>query len=80
MAKIVIYDLHPTDVGSFLDALTPVQMEAVIGGYTISVININGGVNNTENTYYEGSNWYNFKDNKIYTIDYSRSNYNWFYL
>lgn len=80
MAKIVIYDLHPTDVGSFIHALTPLQMETVIGGYTISVININGGVNNTENTYYIGSHWYNFKDNKIYTIDYSRSNYNWFYV
>jgi hypothetical protein len=32
MAKIVISDLHPVDAKNFLHDLTPVRMDAVLGG------------------------------------------------
>lgn len=80
MTKILTSNLHPTDVGVFLHDLTPIQASIIRGGSnSISVTNISDGVNNTENTY-EGSDSFNYRDNKIHTVDYSRSNYNWFYI
>ncbi len=81
MAKIIISYFHPTDVGLFMQNLTPSQCEAVSGGYMyFNLMNISGGINGTENVYYTGSYAFNFHDNKMYTTDYSRSIYNWFYL
>ncbi|RCJ30953.1 hypothetical protein A6770_20745 [Nostoc minutum NIES-26] len=80
MTKTLISDFCSTDIGLFLQDLTPVQANTVRGGSnTISVINISDGVNNTVNTY-EGSDSFNYRDNKVYTVDYSRSNYNLFYI
>jgi len=81
MAKIVIYYFHPTELGAFIHNLTPSQSQAVFGGYMyVNLFNGTGGINNTENTYYLGSHGINFHDNKMYTMDYSRSIFNWFYL
>ncbi len=81
MAKIVILCLHTTDLGLFMHNLNPSQCKIVVGGYiNVNLMNISGGINSTDNAYYTGSDSYNFHDNKIYTMDYSRSIYNWFYL
>ena len=83
MAKIVIYDLHLPGVETFLDNLTPAQKEILLGGYSsVCITNISDSVkiNSAGDDAIEGSNSYNFRDNKIHTIDYSRSNYNWVYV
>lgn len=81
MAGIVSSQLHPQDVWLLLHKLTPSQSETISGGYVyLSLRNITGGVNNSDNTYYTGSYSLNFHDNRFYTMDYSRSIYNWFYL
>ncbi|MDZ8079646.1 MAG: hypothetical protein RMX35_11170 [Nostoc sp. DcaGUA01] len=81
MAKIVISYFTPADLELFLYDLSPSQYESVLGGYMyLNLFNSTGGINNTENVYYLGSYGINFHDNRIYTIDYSRSIYNWFYL
>lgn len=81
MAKIVIYYFQPIELGAFIYNLTPSQSEAVFGGYMyVNLFNATDGINNTENTYYLGSHGINFHDNKMYTMDYSRSIFNWFYL
>ncbi|BBD59694.1 hypothetical protein NIES2109_24850 [Nostoc sp. HK-01] len=81
MASIIISYFHPTDVEVFMYNLTLSQCEAVLGGYTyVNLINITDSVNSISNTYYLGSYAFNFHDNRIYTIDYTRSIYNFFYL
>ncbi len=81
MAEIVSSQLHAKDVWLFLHNLTPSQSETVSGGYIfVSLNNITGGINGIENAYYLGDYSFNFHDNKIHTIDYSRSIYNWIYL
>jgi hypothetical protein len=81
MAKIVISYFHPTDVGIFLHNLNLSECDTVVGGYMyVNLINVSDGINSIENVYYTGTYSLNFHDNKIYTIDYSRSIYNWFYL
>jgi hypothetical protein len=80
MIQIAITLSNFTNVGLFFHNLSPHQSEAVSGGYTyFSVMNLTDGINSVENTY-RGANSFNFHDNKIYTVDYSRSNYNWFYI
>lgn len=62
----------------FLHNLNLSECNTVIGGYMyFRLFNIGGGINNIENIYYTGAYSFNFHDNKIYTIDYSRSVYNW---
>lgn len=80
MTQIAIPITNFTNVRLFLHYLSPYQSEAVSGGYTsVSLINITDGINTVENTY-RGAYSFNFHDNKIYTVDYSRSNYNWFFI
>jgi hypothetical protein len=81
MAKIVISNLHLQDISGFCNDIDLSQTDTILGGYdNIYISNYSdsvssgGGGGNTTN---EGDNSYNFRDNKIYTIDYSRSNYNW---
>jgi hypothetical protein len=83
MAKIVISDLHLADVETFIHNLTPAQKESLLGGHTsIYITNISDEVkiNSSGDNTIEGANSYNFRDNKVNTIDYSRSNYNWIYV
>jgi len=80
MVQIAIALSSSTDLGLFFHYLSPHQSETVSGGYTsVSVMNITGGINTTENTY-RGDYSFNYHDNKIYTVDYSRSIYNWFFV
>ncbi|MBD2499244.1 hypothetical protein [Anabaena azotica] len=80
MNQIVISLPRFTSLGLFEHILSPYQAEAVAGGSIyFSVMNVSDGINTVENTYRGDYSW-NFHDNKIHTIDYSRSNYNWFYI
>jgi hypothetical protein len=80
MSQIAVTLSRFTNLGLFSHILPPSQSEAVSGGYTsFSIMNITDGINTVENTYRGDYSW-NFHDNKIYTIDYSRSNYNWFFM
>lgn len=80
MDKLVISDLHPTDVETFLHYLDPAEVKTVLGGFSwdgdtrARILTIHGDVN-SESTTYEGPGSYH--DNKINTIDYSRSTYIW---
>ncbi|QKQ75013.1 hypothetical protein FBB35_18260 [Nostoc sp. TCL240-02] len=81
MAKIVIFNLCLDDVETFCNPLYLVQLDTIFGGVNNVYIknfsdSVNIGVSGSSTTN-EGANSYNFRDNKIYTIDYSRSNYNW---
>jgi hypothetical protein len=77
MAKIAISYFHPTDLGSFIHNLNPSQCKTVLGGYMyFNLMNLTGGLNNIGNVYIASG----YNDNKIYTVDYTRSIYNWFYL
>jgi hypothetical protein len=81
MAKIVISYFQPTDLGLFMHNLNPLQCKILLGGYMyFNLMNIGGGINNMDNVYYLGSYALNFHDNRMYTMDYSRSLYNWFYF
>lgn len=81
MAKIVISCFHPIDLKLFMYNLTLSKCEIIWGGYVyFNLFNGTGGINNTENVYYLGSHGINFHDNRIYTVDYSRSIVNFFYL
>jgi hypothetical protein len=81
MEQIVSSQLSFHNIGLFIHELPSFQAETVSGGYIyVHVTNISDGVNSIGNTYYIGDYGFNFHDNKIYTIDYSRSIYNWFYL
>ncbi|RCJ30952.1 hypothetical protein A6770_20740 [Nostoc minutum NIES-26] len=88
MSKIIICELHPSDVKTFLQELTPAQAETVCGGgspyiYITNMtdeVTINGsGYNGGDNTVEAGTNSVSYHDNKINTTDYSRSNYNIFF-
>lgn len=81
MEQLVISDLHPTDLGIFLYDLDPAQMKTVLGGIlwdgdpNVRILTIHGDVNSTSTTY-EGAG--NSHDNKINTVDYSRTTYVWY--
>ncbi|QSJ15150.1 hypothetical protein JYQ62_25290 [Nostoc sp. UHCC 0702] len=85
MSKIVIYDLRPIDIETFLDELTPAQTETVLGGgspyiYINNItdsVSINSSGDNTVEA--AGINSVSYHDNKINTTDYSRSNHTIFY-
>ncbi|BAY36897.1 hypothetical protein NIES2111_12310 [Nostoc sp. NIES-2111] len=80
MTQIAIPSAIFTNLGLFFYYLSPCQSEAISGGYTsFTVMNITDGINTVDNTY-RGDYSFNFHDNKIYTVDYSRSNYNWFFV
>ncbi|MBD2385187.1 hypothetical protein [Cylindrospermum sp. FACHB-282] len=81
MNKLVISDLHPTDVETFLSDLDPAQMKTLLGGFlsdqyrNARILTIHGDIN-SKSTTYEGAG--NSHDNKIHTVDYSRSTYIWY--
>ncbi|MBH8574022.1 hypothetical protein I8752_13510 [Nostocaceae cyanobacterium CENA369] len=80
MTKMLVPNLHTTNLELLLQNLTPAQANSIHGGSSsIYLTNISDGVNNTENTS-QGSDAFNYNNNKINTVDYSRSNYNWFYF
>ncbi|MEA5507880.1 hypothetical protein VB735_33290 [Halotia wernerae UHCC 0503] len=81
MTTIVVSDLHPIDVRTYLYELNPAQVETICGGNIfqssagyLQILVIHDGVNNVENTV-EGASGYVVRDNKFYTIDYSRTTY-----
>lgn len=85
MAQIVIRVLHPHSIKTFIYNLTPEETETIAGGgypYGFHINNITDEVNIHTiggNTWEPGgSNSLNYRDNKINTIDYSRSIYNTF--
>lgn len=81
MDKLVISDLHPTDVDSFLYDLYPAKAKTILGGLlsdqypNARILTIHGDTNSRATTY-EGAG--NYHDNKINTVDYSRSTYVWY--
>jgi hypothetical protein len=78
MAKILIYKLHPDDVRTFVHVATPAQLETILGGFgypCITNVTDNLKINSFGDNTIEGSNSYNYRDNKVNTVDYSRSNY-----
>jgi hypothetical protein len=86
MPKITIFSLHYTRSQKFIEKLTPEEAEAIFGGtypYGFHIINITDSVSiNTSGGDYTveaGTNSVSYHDNKIHTIDYSRSNINRFY-
>ncbi len=82
MDKIVIPDLHPTDVDTSIYELSSAEVKTVSGGIywggypNIHIASFHDSVNSPSTTY-EGAG--NFHDNKINTVDYSRSSYFWIY-
>ncbi|MTJ11214.1 hypothetical protein FJR11_01095 [Anabaena sp. UHCC 0187] len=82
MERIVIYDLYPTHTETFIDDLEPKELNIILGGIfwrnnpnwglnpNILINTVYDGIN-TVSTTYEGGN--NFRDNKINTVDYSRT-------
>jgi hypothetical protein len=86
MSKIIIFSLAATWKQTFIQKLTPEEAENILGGtypYGFHIINITDSVSiNTvggDNTVEAGTNSVSYHDNKIHTIDYSRSNINRFY-
>ncbi|MBH8574020.1 hypothetical protein I8752_13500 [Nostocaceae cyanobacterium CENA369] len=90
MSKVIISDLRPPDVKIFMHELTPAEAETVFGGGLpyISITNITDKVTingsgftkyGGDDTVEGGTNSTSFHDNKINTMDYSRSNYNMFF-
>ncbi len=86
MSKITMLNLHYTRNQKFIQKLTPEEAETILGGiypYGFHIVNITDSVSiNTiggDNTIEAGTNSVSYHDNKIHTIDYSRSNINRFY-
>lgn len=86
MSKIIMFNLHPTLNKTFIHQLTLEETEAILGGsypYGFHIVNITDSVSiNTvggDNTVEAGINSVSYHDNKIHTVDYSRSNVNRFY-
>ncbi len=70
MAKIIISDLHPIDVVTFLHNLAPAQIEDLLGGdINIHIIAINYGFNPLFNII---GGPYTVYDNRADGTDYSR--------
>jgi hypothetical protein len=83
MSKILIYELHPHDVSTYVNVLTTAQLETILGGGYPYGFHI---MNSTDRTYVNavdnsirfdggGAGSINMHDNKYNTIDYSRSVY-----
>ncbi|BAT55323.1 hypothetical protein NOS3756_43020 [Nostoc sp. NIES-3756] len=86
MSKIIISDSPCNRINTFIQKLTPEEADTILGGmypYGFKIINITDSVSiNTvggDNTVEAGTNSISYHDNKIHTIDYSRSNINRFY-
>ncbi|MFN6570914.1 hypothetical protein [Dendronalium sp. ChiSLP03b] len=81
MSKIIIIsDLHPPEVETFIHDVTPAQAETIIGGYSpyIYITNITDtvNINSQGDTTIEGTDSISYRENKVNTVDFSRSNYN----
>jgi hypothetical protein len=82
MANIIFHDLHSVHLEKFVHDLDSEQTINLLGGNYIGWIANNADtllINTVGNNTYEGANSYNFRDNKIETVDYARSNYNIFF-
>ncbi|MBD2610045.1 MAG: hypothetical protein RMY62_002135 [Nostoc sp. ZfuVER08] len=83
MAKIVIYTLLDNQIKEFFHKLTLEKLEAILGGFYpagFHIVNITDsvGINpqGGDNTYEAVNHSISYHDNKINSIDYSRSIYN----
>ncbi|MFN6561858.1 MAG: hypothetical protein RMY28_018960 [Nostoc sp. ChiSLP01] len=83
MAKIVISTLFNSEMKRFFHKLAPGELEAILGGiypYNFHVVNITDSVTinpqGGDNTYEAVNHSVSYHDNKINTVDYSRSIYN----
>lgn len=77
MSKLLILDLRPVNVETFLEELNPKLAESILGGnISAKILSIHDGVNRVENTH-EGANSVNFRDNTISSIDNSDQVYIW---
>jgi hypothetical protein len=75
MTKIAIRDFKFIEEETFLYESVSADEKTVLGGYpSIHITNITDSIDGSSTTYESNG----FHDNKIHTIDYSRSNYNWF--
>ncbi|MCG6135025.1 MAG: hypothetical protein MET45_10230 [Nostoc sp. LLA-1] len=83
MTKIVISALHPNSVKTVIHILTPEQAENILGGgypYSFHIMNVTDSItinpSGGDNTYEAVNHSTSYHDNKIHTVDYSRSIYN----
>jgi len=86
MSKILVLSFHSTRSQTFIQKLTPEEAETILGGsypYGFHIVNITDSVTiNTsggDDTVEAGINSISYHDNKINTVDYSRSIINRFY-
>ncbi|MTJ51285.1 hypothetical protein FJR38_00575 [Anabaena sp. UHCC 0253] len=88
MEKIVIYDLYPIEIKTFINDLETLELETVLGG-SFWGVSPNGGLSSNVliTTVFDGVNRFDnrrngggsFFDNKINTVDYSRTVNAWVY-
>jgi len=83
MAKIVIYTLLDNQIKEFFHKLTLDKLETILGGFypaSFHIVNVTDSVVinplGGDNTYEAINHSISYHDNKINTIDYSRSIYN----
>ncbi len=88
MERIVIYDLYPTGLETFIKDLETSELSIILGGNfwggfpnlglnpNILISTVYDGIN-TISTTYEGAG--NVHDNKVNTVDYSRTTNAWVY-
>ncbi|MEA5505593.1 hypothetical protein VB735_21270 [Halotia wernerae UHCC 0503] len=82
MAKIIVYDLHHTDVKMFLHDLNIGKTNTILGGFLQSLV---GGYSDVLlTTIHDGINQQSdstdgligVDDNKVFTVDFSRITFN----
>jgi hypothetical protein len=87
MAKIVISVLHHNPIEGFIYNLNSEREDTILGGgypYSLYIVNITDSINFSINSSGDntleaaGANSTSYHDNKINTVDYSRSIYNRF--
>ncbi|MBD6619475.1 hypothetical protein FNW02_27525 [Komarekiella sp. 'clone 1'] len=84
MAKIVIFDFHLSDIGTFIHELASAEAETLSGGasvtgspYTVArILTIHDGINRVETNYTAGGG---IHDNNYNSIDNSDQVYIWAY-
>ncbi|YAG15314.1 hypothetical protein NSTC745_04677 [Nostoc sp. DSM 114161] len=83
MAKIIISTLFDSEIKRFFHNLTAGQLETILGGiypYNFHIVNTTDTVTISspggDNTYEAVNHSVSYHDNKINTVDYSRTIYN----
>ncbi|MDZ8105127.1 MAG: hypothetical protein RM338_05810 [Nostoc sp. DedQUE12a] len=83
MTRIVISTLFDSEIKRFFHNLSPEKLEAILGGiypYNFHIVNTTDSLTISspggDNTYEAVNHSVSYHDNKINTVDYSRSIYN----